>query len=77
MTEKDYKIIATYAESNSLCVLINSGVQKKNGRLCSSILDPRPSTLILGPYPQPLALGLHLVGPRPPKYCKTKYNTII
>ena len=27
--------------------------------------------------PQPSALGPHLVGPRPQKYCKTKYNTII
>ena len=29
-------------------------------------LDPRPSALVT-----------HLVGPRPQRYCKTKYNTII
>ena len=33
-------------------------------------LNPRPSALIS-------ALGSYLVGPRPPKYWTTKYNTII
>ena len=36
-------------------------------------LDPRPLSSAFDPS----ALGPHLVGPRLPKYCMTKYNTVI